>query len=392
MTRLHPSLALAVIVAAFFVLTPGDAAAQFSKDQLKCRTTVAKSGGKLSKSVAKAITGCHKDRNKGKRPDTDDCNDIAVADTKDKVTKDRNKFMESVGGAKDKCAGLTPSDMGYDICPAPCDSIGVLGTFSQVADCVICLTEDSQPAMAVNNLGMPTPILTDKVDNKCHGALAKNGDKLLGTIIKERTKCQNGDEKSGSTSITDCLASGAAAAGADGKIGSARTKADDSIVKACAAVTPDFSALDTCEAGTDVQALATCVLDAVEAVGESLWTSYYQAFPTTPLTWTQIQANFSTSCAGGICHTAGQASGGLTDLDLYDEGHDSLVVNDAVLCFGSTFAERVVAGDPVNSFLMDKLDEVVPDCGSRMPLALPPLSPGFREGIRLWILGGAPKN
>jgi hypothetical protein len=231
--------------------------------------------------------------------------------------------------------------------------------------------------------------LPGTAEEKCHAALAKNFSKQLAALLRERTKCQNGAEKDGATDLTGCEAGGNVVV--DAAIAEARAAADSAIQDTCAAVVPNFAALDSCEAGSDVAALADCVLDATEAVGEPIFAALYELLQVGAMTWTQIQTMLSGTCAGLACHTNGDALGGLADLDDYDLGYDELV-NAAAECSGTSFGVRVLPGDPDASFLMEKLDQATPDCGSRMPLGATPLGASIRDGIRQWILGGAPKN
>jgi hypothetical protein len=367
----------------------GEARAQYSPDELKCRATIAKNGAKLANAAAKTIAACHKARNKGTRDPGDDCNDLAVADTKDKVAKAETKLADLVGGVKDKCPGLIPSTMGYEVCPAPCQSIGMLTGFSQVAQCVTCIAETHVETAAADALGMPSEPLPGTAEEKCHAALAKNVSKQLAALLRERTKCQNDAEKDSATDLTGCEAGGSAEV--DAAIADARAAADSAIQDACAAVVPNFAALDTCETGSDVTLLADCVLDATETAGEPVFAGLYELLQVGAMTWTQIQTMFSGTCAGLACHTNGDSLGGLADLDDYDLGYDELV-NAAAECSGTSFGMRVLPGDPDASFLMEKLDQVTPDCGSPMPLGATPLGASIRDGIRQWILAGAPKN
>ncbi len=381
--------ATAFLVATLLGAMDDRALAQYSSDELKCRAAVAKNGSKLAGTAAKTIGACHKARNKGTRNQADDCNDLATADTKGKVQKAEDKLADLVGGAKDKCAGLTASAIGYEICPVPCQAIGLLNTFAQVAQCVICIAETQVATAATDALGMPAQSLPSTAEEKCHAALAKNLSKQISALLRERTKCQNDAEKNGATDLTGCEAGGNVLV--DAAIAAARATADAAIQSACAGVLPNFAAIDSCEAGTDVAALADCVLDDAETAGEPTFRGLYELLQAGAMTWTQIQGMFGGTCAGLACHTNGDALGGLSDLDDYDLGYDELV-NEPAECLTTSFAVRVVPGDPDASFLLEKLDQAIPDCGSRMPLGQTPLGASIREGIRQWILAGAPKN
>ncbi|MFP6625536.1 MAG: hypothetical protein VCA74_00540, partial [Deltaproteobacteria bacterium] len=80
-------LGLCIAVFAFVVVPALPADAGFSKTELKCRSTIAKGGGKLAATVSKTLGKCHKLQAKGKVLASVDCNSIAGADTKGKVAK-----------------------------------------------------------------------------------------------------------------------------------------------------------------------------------------------------------------------------------------------------------------------------------------------------------------
>jgi hypothetical protein len=114
------------------------------------------------------------------------------------------------------------------------------------------------------------------------------------------------------------------------------------------------------------------------------------------LTWTEIQDNFKTTCAGAACHDGSHDNGSLSNIDNKTKAYNEML-SEAVFCSPSTYTDkkRVVPGHPEQSILMEKLDtppESAPECGSSMPLGGPQLSQNFRDGIRAWILDGAPNN
>jgi hypothetical protein len=104
-----------------------------------------------------------------------------------------------------------------------------------------------------------------------------------------------------------------------------------------------------------------------------------------------IQTNvFTPLCAG--CHTgptSGTLPGGM-NLTSVSASHASLV---GVASITTPTVQRVSAGDANNSFLIHKLEGVIPGGGavpgSRMPLGGQPLSPATIATIRQWINAGA---
>lgn len=99
-----------------------------------------------------------------------------------------------------------------------------------------------------------------------------------------------------------------------------------------------------------------------------------------------IQANvFSPSCAG--CHS-GPTSGSLPsgmDLSSADASFTSLV---GVSSIQQPAISRVAAGDPDNSYLIQKLEGTAAS-GARMPAGLPALDQAVIDDIRQWIFDGA---
>ncbi len=129
---------------------PQAASAAFSDTELKCRSSIAKSGGKYTKTVLKALTGCHKERDK-EGPNGLDCNDLSTADLKDKVPTAATKFASSVAA---KCTTGSPNDILYNDCPAPCAD--PIGSYADVSTCLVCLTNANNEAFSEDANGDPT--------------------------------------------------------------------------------------------------------------------------------------------------------------------------------------------------------------------------------------------
>lgn len=99
---------------------------------------------------------------------------------------------------------------------------------------------------------------------------------------------------------------------------------------------------------------------------------------------------FTPTCATSNCHSSAQGEGGL----VLEAGlsHDNLIevvpsTRDAML----EGMLRVDPGDPVNSFLIEKLRGVPATKGRRMPYDGPYLSDGEIDVIEEWIANGAPE-
>ena len=406
---LTKTLAAALAIAG--LVGHGDVAqAQFGKAEQKCRATIAKSGSKLTDTVRKTLAKCHKSRNSNKGVSgAVDCNRVTTAtDPKGKVTKARGKLTDAVGGPKDKCAGLTPGDLDYSICPAPCFSeVGAIASFGDVADCVACLAENAATDALSDGVGAPASfnLPLDKPTAKCAAGLAKEQGKLAKAIVGNRVKCQGAAEKEGAADTSVCAAASIA-------------KIDDAIAKAAAGIAKScgpgaiLSLMGACD-DADAAAVSVCVLSAGTAESETLWQRFYalegagtttttttsttsttttSSTTTTTIeaTWTAIQQLLSSECSS--CHTTG-SSGGLTGLGNFDAGHANTVNTPST----QSALDRIEPGDANLSYLMHKLDGTHMDppangSGLRMPRLQPQLDQATRDQIRAWINAGALKN
>jgi len=117
-------------------------------------------------------------------------------------------------------------------------------------------------------------------------------------------------------------------------------------------------------------------------------------------TWSAIYQEIiaGTGCNGGVSCHAGTAAGNLV-MKNQAEGYTALVGVKAMgtnLPAGGTDCKdtgltRVVASDPANSLLMQKITEPTPKCGAHMPPG-GNLTAAQIEQIRMWIANGAMNN
>lgn len=113
---------------------------------------------------------------------------------------------------------------------------------------------------------------------------------------------------------------------------------------------------------------------------------------TTPIvigpTLDQIQTViFTPTCATAGCHSGGVPA---ANLNLSDADTSlANLFNVTTFQLGGT-GIRVIPGDPVNSYLIQKLENAVGIIeGAQMPLARPPLAQADIDHIRQWITDGA---
>ncbi len=260
------SAVASVFVAA--VLGASSAPAAYDSAELKCRSSVAKSFTKAVASGQKTISVCHKGRGSGKVGAPIDCNllDNLNADDKGKFAKASAKLTASV--QKSCIDSGIDSDVltEYTSCPEPCATElalpNPLGTYTQLSSCLACLARDISENFGLDTQGLPAGVPLAGADQACHSAIGKGYGKLLKTILKDRTKCQNSEEKDGAEHLSEtaCLTSDP-----KGKIALLLGKAEDGIDTSCAGAT--LANLDSCTA-LSVTDLKTCLGTETDSSGD----------------------------------------------------------------------------------------------------------------------------
>jgi len=349
---------VALGVALMLAATADTASATFDKDQAKCRKTLSKNVNKVLKTAGKVSGGCHKDRNKGKRPDTDDCNDMSVADSKLKLSKAQGKFNSAMVKS---CASATIGTVVLDeyiSCPEPCNtSTGVgnpLTTYDDLATCLGCVAADVVAQRNVIMVGNPTAPIASKDDQKCHSTIVKGFDKHLQTILKERAKCQDTAEaKAGACGLDD---TSCATDDSKGKIAGAAVKAEAGVSGACAATDfSQFALTGSCSGATDPTSYNACATPENSASGDVLLPAAYEleANDVCPLRVdTTIRSGFGVQCttnadcdavqtcevAGPVsrCTTSSKLDVGWTGLAHDVDLTDSYLISADVDCSAST--------------------------------------------------------
>jgi hypothetical protein len=250
-TRITPVICT---LASVFLFAATPASAQFSAEDAKCRATVAKAGTKLTKTVLKAFSSCHKARNADDTLIPTDCNDAASADLGEKLPGALTKFTSSVTNA---CPTQSPSSLLYETCPAPCATdVPALADFEDVAECLACVATAQLEVFSHAAFSEPDPTL-EKQAAACHRSITTVGSKLVTSILKSVVKCQASAEKDGAISVTECTQTSYDSLVADA-LADATTALE---TKHCAALTLPNSRLDACSFPSTVAELASCVVE-----------------------------------------------------------------------------------------------------------------------------------
>ncbi len=110
-----------------------------------------------------------------------------------------------------------------------------------------------------------------------------------------------------------------------------------------------------------------------------------------PATLSQIQAAvFTPICSG--CHSGSNPPGGALPGSQNLTAGNSFAALVGVASLEQPALRRVKAGDPDNSYLIQKLEGAAGISGSRMPLGGPFLDQATIDQIKSWISSGAPNN
>jgi len=247
-----------------------------NKDEVKCRETIAKTGGKFIKATFKERAKCA-DKN---LKETGACDFTKRGEKLDKAeTKLRDGLQKKCGDPFILDATLNLPKLGF---PGKCSDPDASAGFS-IDDLKDCMFDSHQALVlqlfdlqygangddAVLDLETQTGDAGLAKDlGKCQKEIGKNGLKLVTTIQKEISKCRNGIQKGKFPDLQqiDCGFSTAFPKPGE-KIQKTRTKAIAKITDKCAGLLGS-AAMDVCDTGsgpvTDAATAATCIADTHE--------------------------------------------------------------------------------------------------------------------------------
>ena len=183
-------------------LAASSSQAAYDSAELKCRSSIAKTFTKAVSAGQKSVSLCHKDRGSGKVGGATDCNvlDNTNADAKGKFAKAATKLTASV---QKSCidSGIDADVLTeYTSCPEPCGTDLALPnpmtSYTELSSCLACTARETAESYGAATQGLPAGVpFGSPADQSCHAAIGKGYGKLLKTILKDRTKCQNSAEK-----------------------------------------------------------------------------------------------------------------------------------------------------------------------------------------------------
>ncbi|HYC53852.1 MAG TPA: hypothetical protein VEL28_02825 [Candidatus Binatia bacterium] len=272
-----PTLSRSVLgaAAAAFVLTALPAPAEaLSENETECRLAIAKSMATYTRAVLRVTKKCHHRRSSGKLESTIDCNDLAQADTRNKLPEYRTLVLERIGGAGSPCAQTPGLLSRYPSCPAPAQSADNGGattgidSFAEVAQCLMALTDEEIGALAAETAGSPQSTLSEGA-LACQTAISEGIKKIVKRYMRERRLCQRNLDQSGGGIEYSCDGQDP-----EGRIAQARTAASNAIATHCALPSQELDTIGSC--GNTVAELQQCVISAANESGGQLIENAYE--------------------------------------------------------------------------------------------------------------------
>lgn len=231
MTRLAlvTALVAAILLTSTAYPTPVRAQA-LSAAETACRDTIAKTQAKYAKLAFSMTQRCHQRRSSGDRSLSDNCNDVAEADTGGKLVRTRAKAAARIVDACNAADSLLAQ---YPACPAPADAIDDGGAttgiddFDELSRCLTTLVESGVGDASLDAMGSPNERMLQALIS-CQKSLGRGVGGLVRAYLEERRKCQHDADGGGGAAEYSCDDTDPR-----GKIARAQAKLADLVFRAC---------------------------------------------------------------------------------------------------------------------------------------------------------------
>lgn len=240
-----------------------------------CRNYLAKKTQKLSSMTLLHEIKCHQRRMLGTLDAATDCNDPASAGFPAESVAVLTRYTDALALAvPTRCAGLAPAALGYAACPSPCDAaVPALAALSDLAQCAICMGQESAATAASAVYGGTPPVTTTRTSAwTCQNTRVGRGMRSFGLAATNAQRSCQYKEDLGRIAPTDCKT-----ADLTGGISRASTKLSTKVARCSDA---DLAALTSC--GADVAAEQTCVKTAGDTMAAALFDFLFPVIPATP--------------------------------------------------------------------------------------------------------------
>jgi len=263
-----------VVAATAVVLIVGTAAAQSVSDAA-CRLSVGNSVRLFGEVIAVQVGICHRQRLRGALPSSIDCNQPSTwmasgyAHGATGVARGVVRFRAAMQACSP--GPVTPADVGYTSCPAPCAGLPVT-SFDELGACLQCVTEPAVLVALQAGFGTP-PLPLPKPPRVCQLTVGR----LIVRYFNKRALLQDGCQfrkEAGQTDYVaaDCEAIETAPPAYADRIVRARQKLTRSIAARCGEVNLATD-LDSC--GADVSGETSCITAAVDQCTATLFAAIY---------------------------------------------------------------------------------------------------------------------
>jgi hypothetical protein len=229
-----------------------------------CRSHLFAGAAKLGRDTVKQLGKCHSQRLNGQLPAPTDCNQETNAPWADLRARDAESLRVR---ARKRCTvppASSPASLGFTSCPAPCDAlVPSIGTYGDVAECLICRTYRISETLSATVFGTPT--LPAGEEEPCWARLTRGVRHYYGLVMKVQRACQLAQDKDQLPPEIDCRTydpRGRIARAAE-LVGKAVSYCSDT----------DLVALDSCaETVGDEHA---CLLDEMNAAAAAMFEAVY---------------------------------------------------------------------------------------------------------------------
>ncbi len=174
-----------------------------TKGDESCRSTLAKSVLKLTRTSLREQAQCHRLRMLAALPSSVECNDFdsLPENSRDKIEGVVAKLRSKA--ARGCRAASLPAGNGYTTCPAPCDGIAVTN-YDGVGSCLACLVRDRVDATGVIIYGTPPTPGTETDEQSCQNSLAAALETHFKGRFGEQIRCQKKQDKGKLAAGIDC--------------------------------------------------------------------------------------------------------------------------------------------------------------------------------------------
>lgn len=157
---------------------------------------------RVTHAALKGVEKCQRARMRGDPPAMAGCNDPGQlsGSSSDRLQR-AIATLEAVAGRRCSAAS-PPATLGYDPCPAPCESIAT-NTYAGVGSCLACVAQDRVRTLATTVFATPEPAGARTNESVCHTTLVRATRQYVEKRLRAQQLCQTALARGTVTGI-DC--------------------------------------------------------------------------------------------------------------------------------------------------------------------------------------------